>query len=334
MELDPSSFDIAQHPLMRDAAILPTPAVELFVNAIRTWLELLLPGGIVWGNFRTGKTQAIRYFLNNSYELLGLRIPTYFLSAWDPDGHAVTENRFYSEMLSVLGYGLTYKGTGLIKRRRAIDFVVDEVGRQKEHRALLFVDEAQWLNTRMYRFLMDFHNQLKRANVRLVVVLVGQPEILETREEMRGLRQGHIIGRFMTATHQFKGAQLEDLECMALAMDQTSEYPAGTGCKYTQFFLPKAYQAGWRLKDNIPRIWEILTATCSANGVPEFTELPMQGISAMLRALMQEFRQLDCPTFAVPEGVVRKVIETVALQQFHDHIVQVADRATSRTQFG
>ncbi len=327
MEQDFSTCDIAKHPLMRDTAILPTPAVELFVNVVRTWLELLLPGGIIWGNFRTGKTQAIRYFLSNSHELLGMRIPTYFLSAWDTDGQAVSENRFYSEMLSVLGYGLTYKGTGLIKRRRAIDFVVDEVRRMKEHRALLFVDEAQWLNQRMYRFLMDFHNQLKKADVRLVVILVGQPEILETREEMRGLRKGHIIGRFMTATHQFRGAQLADLERMALAMDQVSEFPVGSGCSYTEFFLPRAYRAGWRLEENMPRIWQILKSTCSEGGLSEISELPMQGVSAMLRALMREFRQLDCCTFALPEDVVRDVISTVALQQFHDHAVQVAPRA-------
>jgi len=224
---DGVSRDFSQHPIMRDAAILPTRAIEEFVNAINDWLDYLLPGAIVWGNFRTGKTQAVRYFLANIGDLLGSKIPAILLSSWDAENQPVTENRFYQEMLYALGYKLPESGTGAIKRRRVIDFMVERVREHREHRFLLFVDEAQWLTRKQFRCLMDLHNQLRMADVRLIVILVGQPELLEIKEGLRSSRQGHLVGRFMTCTHRFDGVvDYADVERMLGSLDGGSEYPA------------------------------------------------------------------------------------------------------------
>ena len=102
--------DLFRHPLMCDLAILPTTAIEHFVNTVRTWLELLLPGALVIGNWRIGKSHATQFLARNLPELLGLHIPAYVLRIHDMEGKYVSRKEFFVELLRALGYGLTQRG--------------------------------------------------------------------------------------------------------------------------------------------------------------------------------------------------------------------------------
>ncbi|MEM6819700.1 MAG: ATP-binding protein [Pseudomonadota bacterium] len=308
---------------MRDTAILPTRAIEEFVNVVNDWLDYLLPGAIVWGNFRTGKTQAIRYLLENIDELLGSPIPAFLFSPWDAEQQQVTESRFYKEMLHMLGYELADSGVGGVKRRRTIDCMVERVRARDEHRLLLFVDEAQWLTRKHLRFLMDLHNQLKLADVRLITILVGQPELLAIKDGLRSSRQGHLVGRFMTCTHRFDGVlDSVDIDRMFTSLDSGSEYPTGSGVSFTEYFVPKAFQSGWRMKDQASQFWRVLLAVCEREGLPKIEELPMQAISAVIRALLRDLSEMDESSLELTSGHTEEVIYRVALLQIKDHLIQ------------
>ena len=331
METTDVNRERSQHPIMRDAAILPTRAIEEFVNIVNDWLDYLLPGAIVWGNFRTGKTQAIRYLLANVERLLGSRIPAFLLSPWDAEGQPVTENRFYQELLYMLGYKLHESGTAAIKRRRVIDFMIEAVKEQSEHRLLLFVDEAQWLTRKHYRCLMDLHNQLKIADVRLIVVLVGQPELLETKKNLRSSRQGHLVGRFMTCTHRFDGVvDYADIDRLLSSLDSGSEYPVGSGVSYTKYFVPLAFDAGWRMRDQAKRVWVILTSICEKEGLPKINELPLQAVSALIRVLLRDLSEIDSADLELSESAVEEAVYRVAFLQIQDHMLQTQSTAGQR----
>lgn len=327
--------DFGQHPIMRDAAILPTRAIEEFVNIINDWLDYLLPGAIVWGNFRTGKTQAIRYLLANIERLLGSRIPAFLLSPWDAENQPVTENRFYQELLYMLGYELPESGTGAIKRRRVIDYMIERVREQREHRFLLFVDEAQWLTRKHFRCLMDLHNQLKIADVRLVVVLVGQPELLQIKEGLRSSRQGHLVGRFMTCTHRFDGVvNFADIDRMLCALDEGSEYPVGSGMSFTKYFVPVAFDAGWRMRKQSKLVWSTLTDICEREGLPKINELPIQAISALIRVLLRDLNEVDAPDLELTKNAVEEAVYRVAFLQIQDHLLQTQSTVGQRVRSG
>lgn len=329
MDQTRTSYERDRHPLSRDAAILPTHAVERFVNAIRMWMDNLLPGAIVWGVFRVGKTQAIRYLRANVNELLGSQIPTYLLSVMDME--PLTKNQFYQEMLHMLGYPLPDSGTAAKKRRRTIDALIELARAAQEHRVLLFVDEAQWLTEMLYRCLMDLHNQLKENDIRLIVILVGQPELMEQKEALRSARKGHLVGRFMTCTHRFYGVRdASDLRRMLWAMDVGSEFPAGSGVSYTEFFLPKAFLAGWRLERHANLIWACIENAMHKHEIPSVAELPMQAIAALIRALVRDLAEQDCSDFELDEAAVIVVLERVALLQIIDHALQTAPNTRAR----
>lgn len=312
--------EISHHPLMKDNAILPTRALEEFVNAVRLWLDNLLPGAIIYGLPRIGKTQGIRYLMDNVSDLLGSSIPITLISCWEYTASGTTENRFFSEMLHALGYELVGSGTAAAKRRRVIDCMVERASDVHEHRYLILVDEAQWLSDAHYRFLMDLHNQLKMADIRLIVLLVGQPELQEIKENLRSARKRHLLGRFMTGSHRFNGvAGLPDFRRMLNALDQGSEYPIGSGITFTQYFVPKAFAAGWRLSEHADRIWSTLDTVCRRENIPKTDELPIQPLTACLRWLLKTLNDMDQKNLELNDALIEEAIYRVSLLQIEDH---------------
>ena len=319
--------DLSDHPIARDQAILPTIPMEEFVNVVIDWLDSRLTGGVVWGNQRMGKTQAIRYLLDHGTQVLGAPIPTGLFSVWDPTYTSLTENRFFGALLSALNYAAPLTGTAAIKRQRLLDLIAERVVSAKEYRFLLFIDEAQWLDNVQLRYLMDLHNQLKISDIRLVCILVGQPELVEFRASLRSSKQAHLLGRFMSASHQFKGVTTEqEFKRIAYAFGEQSEYPAGSGISYTQAYVPIAYQNGWRLETNIPTIWKLLDNCLEAERLPKCNEFPMQALMALLVWLLSQLSLEDNESLHLRPELIEEGIYRRALIQIQDQIsLQVSD---------
>lgn len=236
-----------------------------------------------------------------------------FLSTWEPSPTSTTENRFFGEVLYALDYALPYSGTAAIKRRRAIDFIIEKTHDKKEHRFLFLIDEAQWLSISQLHYLMDIHNQLKRFNIRLIAILVGQPQLLLLKNELRTLKERQLIGRFMTGTHEFYGLRtLEDLKKIMAAIDSE---PEGTGCSYTGFFAPSAYEHGWRLEKHADQTWKILNEILGREGITRIVDgLPMQPFTAYFIWLMRTIHKMDSPEFKLNDGIIEKGLYQVAIQ--------------------
>ena len=96
------------HPLQTDTAILPTDALEAFVNQLRFWLANLIPGALMHGNPRVGKTAAARFVELHRMLCLGSLIPVTIMSASEGKTTSITENRFFGALLSALGYAMPH----------------------------------------------------------------------------------------------------------------------------------------------------------------------------------------------------------------------------------
>src|SRR3546814_1290838 len=72
-------------------------------------------------------------------------------------------------------------------------------------------------------------------------------------------RQHQILARFLAEPIPFEGCiSVDDFRKILRSYDVNSEYPEGSGLSYTRFFLPKAYQAGFRLTNYSEEIWDAL----------------------------------------------------------------------------
>ena len=315
-----SIFQDIQHPLMQDLAILPTQALEDFINTIKLWIDCLLPGGMIHGDQRIGKSIAIKYLMKNSIQCLKSNIPISLISAWEPTVSSTTENRFFSEFLYAIGYALPNSGTAAIKRRRLISFLIEKAKENKEYRYLLIIDEAQWLSNTQLRYLMDIHNQLAIENIKLITILVGQPELLSFKHELINMRERHLVGRFMTGSHEFHGLQsIDDLKRIMLSLDSGSEFPIGSGCSYTAFFVPKAFKNGWRLGDHCQQVWKLLDEIMTRENLTSTSRLnlPMQPFTAFFIWLMRTIKEMDSSEFELHESIIEKGLYVVVMQ-LHD----------------
>jgi hypothetical protein len=222
-------------------------------------------------------------------------------------------------------------GSAETKKQRAIDFIAEQAKERGEDRVILFVDEAQWLSDRQYRYLMDLHNQLNHRGVRLVTILVGQPELLDAKAALRCAGQGHVIGRFMTCTHHFQGVVgVDDLRRLLRALDSSDEFPLGSGWSYTAFFAPKAFEAGWRLEPHAGLIWNGIQHVLSKQSIPEAREITMQAVVALLRALLCNLRDRDAPSLELTAEVVEDLVCMVVLEQLRDQLTNETPKSSRR----
>ena len=304
--------------LDNDFTIFPTKPLEDFVSVIRLWIDNLLPGGMVYGPQRAGKTQAIKYLRSHSEALLNAKIPTIFLSTWQPTPSSTTENRFFAEMLAALNYKLPDQGTAAIKRRRILSLIQEDVKERNEHRVVLFIDEAQWLTKEQLRYLMDIHNQLKINDIRLITILVGQPELVDLKKDFLSIGERHLIGRFMTATHRFNGMTGEnELAKVLCALDESPINVEESEKTFTESFVPIAYAEGFRINSYSTLIWKTVTTEIEAGGGKSVRELPMQAVYALLRLLMKHLEKIDSKDLTLSKDVLDKKINDISVQ-LHD----------------
>lgn len=313
---------LQNHPLMQNNAFLPTKPLEGFANAIQQWLNLLIPGAFVWGNSRAGKTHAVRMLSTHLAEILGSNIPVEKLSMWEPSGNSNTERRFFEELLFAFDYPLS-SGTGYTKMERAVDYILDAMKQVNEHRFLLLVDEAHQLSLPQYFHLANLHNRIAFKEKALIVVLVGQPELLETRKKFKEEKRAQLLGRFMAAEYEFRGlCGVTDFRYIVQAIDEKSEYPPNSGITYTRYFVPLAYAAGFRLTHYVDRIWKILEQRCKDEGIPDIKHLPMQPITALLRKLLFELSCRDVQGLELTTSLIQETIHEVAIGQIDNLIGQ------------
>jgi len=314
------------HPVERDSAVLPTRPLEDFVNEINEWLDSRITGGIVWGYNRVGKSQAIKYLnASGSQVFFGSSIPMGIHSTSDPKKTSLTERRFFGEILHSLGFVSPDSGTAEVKRRRLIELIAGRVESAGDFRFVLFIDEAQWLAEVQLRYLMDIHNQLKLMNIRLVCVLVGQPDLIDIKSNLRAAKKNHLLGRFMMVSHKFDGiCSQSDLMRVFNAFDCQSEFPAGTSCSFTAYYVPIAFDSGWRLKDNTGLVWNTFNRVLEIEQLPKCSEYPMQAYMDLIVWILKSLRKEDSTSLQLTQAIIEEGIYRNALTQIQDHIAQVS----------
>ncbi|MEW8041092.1 MAG: ATP-binding protein [Candidatus Thiodiazotropha endolucinida] len=303
------------HPIYTDRAILPTRALEACVNAIKQWIDNLLPGGIVYARQRHGKTFSIEYLTENINLVCGFPLPVGSLIAWEQQQH-VSETRFYTEILDALGYELSDPASLSKLRRRTFGYIEQQARDVGSRQFLLFIDEAQEANLSFYKHLIKLHNELNKRGVRLIVVLFGQPELVGIRANMIKDRKGEIVGRFMTGVHELTGiVDLADLTRMYQSIDTGSEYPIGSGFSYLGFYCPRAFANHFRLADHVERVWHWITQVLNEEGLVVPKQISMQAIMSLTRWLLIELSAVDDADLVLTDKMIQDAIDYAARLQ-------------------
>ncbi len=301
----PPLIPAGRHPIETQRYVLPTPAIVALHDAVDQWTANRVPGAVIVGRPRLGKTRAI-FYVTQWLAQAASPLPVVHWRCYEHKSPA--EGVFFEDLLRASGHALVRSGTPSAKRDRLVQWLWEKAHRAGDNRLLLFADDAQRLAGQHYQWLMDIYNDLDAEGVSLITLLVGQQELKHQRSAFLTAGQRQIVGRFMTHIHQFYGVRTEDdlTECLE-SYDTATEFPVGSGWSFPQYFCPVRFAAGWRLKEEAGTLWEVFARLRRAHAIPSDLDIPMQYVTWTVEYLLKQERSLE-PMATWNEGLMEAAI--------------------------
>jgi hypothetical protein len=296
---------IREHPVVRKKYVVPTPSIDEFYERVRKCILYGTSGSMLFGQPRYGKTRAIRYVVN----MLAVeypRIVTFSFLCRRNKAHS--EAAFFSHLLYCAGHANPNSGTITQKRDRLMHKLLDRVEKSDESLIILFADEAQRLGIDEYEWLRDVYDELDGRGVRVLVFLIGQPELLNQKNALRQGQHTHIVGRFMTHEVPFRGLMSADDAATCLAGYDVSCFPERTDWTYTRFFLPRAYDNGFRLVSQAQPLWEAFLDAHEEAGFTFELELPMKYFTQAVEIILIKNSESDSPELRLSQQLWREAV--------------------------
>ena len=255
-----------RHPIVTDKAKIPTPQVKEAYSVVESAIVHYEPSVTFVADSRFGKTyglEVVRQTLPQSFPHLA----TFSILAKEHDHQ--TERALYTDLLVDCGHGLADSGTAVARRLRLLSRWITTVQASHQDRLVLFVDEAQNWGEDDYTRLRDLTNDLAANDIRTITVLFAHPNLLVTRTALMRHGRTDLIGRFMLRPMGFRGVScVDELREIACSYDNAtiSEFPAGSGISYSEFFMPDEYREGWRLEQEMAECWAAFSAVSEKHG--------------------------------------------------------------------
>lgn len=296
---------IKEHPVVRKKYVVPTPSIDEFYERVRKCITFGTPGSMLFGQPRYGKTRAIRYVVN----MLALEYPkivTFNFLCRRSKSHS--EAAFFSHLLHYAGHANPNAGSISQKRDRLMHKLLDRVEKSDEDLLLLFADEAQRCSVDEYEWLRDIYDELDERGVRVLVFLVGQPDLLNQKNALRQGQHMHIVGRFMTHEVPFRGLMSADDAATCLAGYDVSCYPERSDWTYTRFFVPRAYAQGFRLVNQALPLWEAFLDAHEQAGFTFEMELPMKYFTQAVEIVLIQSAEVDSPELRLSPEFWRQAV--------------------------
>ena len=265
---------------------------------------------------RFGKTKAAEY--------ARARLPEAFPDTPIVSFHAHAEKqptvrKFFSLLLSQSGYVL--KGTKPYDniREQLVRAWFTEAQARESPNLIFLGDEMQKLQADEFSWLIDVSNDLEQLGVRMTAILFAQPDLINFRSYCLRYRRGDILGRFLTRWHSFDGIESPDelrrvLECFD-DPDQ-ADFPNGSRICFTEFFLPIAYECGWRLASCAGALWELFAAlieSTSKRRPKNRISIGMQWIVHAVKFALTHYADQDRKHFAIAKDQWKSAVDSTGI---------------------
>lgn len=154
---------------------------------------------------------------------------------------------------------------------------------------VLVVDEIGRLNQDQLTTLADITNVINREGVRVTSIVFGSMETVALKNSLLHTGRTDLIGRFLSRLHQFDGIRSsQELGTLMAAFDdpEVADFPRGSGCAFSQFYLPTYYAHGWRLESCASVLWDEFKAMEPRKGLEIGAEYVFTAIEYFLKRSM------------------------------------------------
>lgn len=280
-----------EHPIESTRYLLETPAISALFLQVIQWINNRIPGAMFFGWPRRGKTKALLLLIAEiARRFPGM--PVVFLEEFARN--LPNENEFMELLLKEAGHAVVERGDVGKKLERLVEFLALRADESGQHRVMLIFDEAQILQERHYVWLISVHNQLDRRGINLIVLLVGQHQLLKIRTRYIADEKHQIVGRFMVHVREFHGVRSADeLKTCLHSYDEESQYPVGSGWSFTRFYLTDWFADGGRLSSLAQDFWSVICEVRKRGKLQADTDMPMQDCARTVEHFLRIAASVD-----------------------------------------
>lgn len=290
------------HPFLQDRLDFVTEPMLRMYNRTRGFLELRQGGTYCEGRTGCGKTHLAQLLQAN----LRTDWPdTAIIYAHMPVQPARAVKWFSHELCLLLGNPRPPRDS--LYQRKDVELRAIDLATLSELKVLvLILDEAQALRDNDWYLLKDLDNALRKADLRLLTILLGEAPKLG-REIQRLKRDDSNLGlirRFARYEVRFENfCKVEDLHSLCRRIDAHS-FKELTKKSVTAHLMPRAYETKFRLAESATDIWaDVRKAYPSKDGVRAIT------VFNTLKSMFWEMKGGDEAGFVLPRTSINAAVD-------------------------
>lgn len=292
-----------QHPVISTSAVLPTGPIGWVISLVFKHATRQRSSLAFWAHPLTGKSSCIEALET----VLRRKVPGCGILVHEAKTNTtIAEGTFISDILFTVDYEPKIH-RGLAEKRDQLRRALFALAAGARH-LFIIIDEAQSLHGLELEWLKEYINWLIRRRYKVTVILFGQSELIDKRDSLISEGRSDLNARFTDNLSEFEPiGGIADVRPVLRAMDNASEFPAGSGWSYTQFLWPRAWAAGFRIESQLDLLWR-------AFGVDRARSLGSEGVGMNYIAIaLAEFawdtRERDSEGFAPTLDDWRRAVE-------------------------
>lgn len=289
---------IDHHPLNNRTYRVATTAIEDCWLLVSRCLQYRIPGALIYGESRLGKTYAIEY-LRMLIHRERPEIPTFHVQSEHKASRS--EGAFFTRLLRSVRHPTPDIGRNAGKRRALHERLRDLAEAQGSTSVIFFCDEAQRYCLHEYEWLRDVHDELAQCGVRLTTFLFGQERLCEQRARFQETGDTHIVKRFMVETLRFRGIRSAVDAATCLRSYDEHAYPVDSDWSFTRYYYPFAFGTGMRLEMSADFLWDAFAQAHQHAGLAGTVEIPMEYFSRAVEAILLDGLLQDALDFQLNE---------------------------------
>lgn len=310
------------HPAFRLNTVLVTEPIKELYQITRHILLVRESSCCFTGQSGVGKTRALilleHMLRERMRELVVVRH-----SKWNQQVPSI--RAFFKHFLTTVGHP-ELRGETFDLRHRLVCRLIDLARTSQSPFVVLLIDEANAMKLEDFLFLKDIYNDLDDENIQLVTIMMGQdPDFSDVIAMLREKGRSDLISRFARRRQSFRPySKIDDVNVIFKQYD-TAIWPADSDQTWTQFFLPSAWEAGFRLENQTSVFFDILQQATS-HSVQKVGFPARQFFTAVRRYLTVQHHK-DGPGVWPPDDAWSEAVEFALLGDAMDEMKVEVKRA-------
>jgi hypothetical protein len=245
--------------------LIHTPMMEELSEELHRWLWHGITGGLILGQYRAGKTGAIRAIMNSLVTRQDQPIPAHYLSFVRRDQSTI------ASVFRNLCYSLDMKPA----RATTADTMANDLVYQfadmsllnEQRQIVLFVDEFQRIQLRQLEAFAELYDRLAEIGTNLCVVFIGNSEAGKSLIDEIALDENELIrGRFFTRTHNYHGIRNHgELKSCLKEFDKRIIIDRSES-SIAQYFVGDKLGQKWKIQSLSRELWHVYSSEYKSKG--------------------------------------------------------------------